>query len=330
MAAHPVRTAGLWLKKVWLHLQGWEIDQLTPLSGWRTAAPALDWLPVPFALLVALGLGGAAGWWHRVQVRWWVTAAAALVAGQSLFFVVSRYRLALVPILCLLAVVGGLEILRKNRRALVASLLGVLITIPWGLAETRQMWRAQALANEAVRWVDVAAAEGSPEATATALRLYREAVAGQAVGPAPWLGLGNLLIEAGDLTEAARILAEAEEVNPGNLTIMKLLLNTYLQMGQTDQALDISGRILARRPRDPDTLHNRTLLLAAKDRSAEAMTLARKLIAAHPGDPRGYIDLGVLLARSGRRQEARQVFQQGLVAVPGHPQLQQNLDLVQP
>jgi len=167
MTDHPGRTAGLWLKKVWLHLQGWEIDQLTPLGGWLNAAPALAWLPIPYGLIVALGLGGMAARWRHAQVRWWAAAVGALVFGQSIFFVVSRYRLALVPVLCLLAVVGGLEILRKNRRALLGTLLGVLITIPWGLAETRQMWRAQALANEALRWADVAAAEDSPLARET-------------------------------------------------------------------------------------------------------------------------------------------------------------------
>jgi len=327
---NPGRTAGLWLKKVWLHLQGWEIDQLTPLTRWRAAAPALAWLPVPFALVVALGLGGMAARWRHLQVRWWVAAVGVLVAGQSLFFVVSRYRLALVPVFCLLAVAGGLEIKRKNRGVILVTLLAVVVTIPWGLAETRQMWRAQALANEAVRWAEVAEAEDSAPARETAVELYRAALVGKAAGPAPWLGLAALVREGGQPEEAAVILTEGAAANPGNLEIKKVLMVLFLQDGRRAEALKLSGRILEDHPRDADTLHNRTLLLAEEGRPEEAMALARNLIAAHRTDARGYIDLGIILARTGQRDEARKVFEQGLAAVPGHPQLQHNLDQIHP
>ena len=328
MAENPARTAGLWLKKVWLHLQGWEIDQLTPLAGWRKAAPALEWLPVPFALIVALGLGGAAGRWRDVRVRWWTAALIVLVAGQSLFFVVSRYRLALAPVLCLLAVAGAVEILRKNRRAVLVSILAVLLTVPWGLGGTRAMWRAQAQANEARRWAEIADAEDSASAREIAENLYRESLAGKAAGPAPWLGLAALLIEHEQREEAAGILAEGALVTFRNLEINKALLALWLEDGRRTEALELTRTVLADHPHDADTLHNRTVLLAEVGRSEEAMAIARDLIGAHSGDPRGYIDLGIILARGGRREEARSVFEQGLQAVPGNPHLQRNLELL--
>jgi len=331
MAGNPARTAGLWLKKVWLHLQGWEIDQLTPLAGWRNAAPVLAWMPVPFALLVALGLAGAAGRWRDPRVRWLVIALAALVAGQSFFFVVSRYRLAMVPILCLLATVGLVEILRKNRRVVVVSILAAAVTIPWGLEGTRNMWRAQALANEAHRWAEIGGqgnGEESALARKTAENLFRESLANQAAGPAPWLGLAALLVEDGQREEAAGILAEGARVTFRNLEINKVLLALWLEDGRRAEALELTRSILADHPRDADTLHTRTVLLAEAGRGDEALAVARDLIGAHPGDARGYIDLGIILARAGRRQEARVVFERGLVAVPGNPLLQRNLDLL--
>ena len=331
MAENPPRTAGLWLKKVWLHLQGWEIDQLTPLAGWRKAAPVLAWLPVPFALIVALGLGGMAGRWRDTRVRWLTSALIVLVAGQSFFFVVSRYRLALVPDLCLLAVVGAVEILRKNRRAVLVSILAVLLTVPWGLGGTRAMWRAQAQANEARRWAEIAVAEDAEDsATAREIaeNLYRESLAGKAAGPAPWLGLAALLVERGQREEAAGILAEGALVTFRNLEINKALLALWLEDGRLTEALELTSTVLADHPRDADTLHNRTVLLAEVGRSAEAMTVARDLIGAHFGDPRGYIDLGIILARGGRREEARAVFEQGLRVLPDNPHLQRNLELL--
>jgi hypothetical protein len=329
MQADIPRVAGLWIKKVWLHLQGWEIDQLIPLRGWRRAAPILAWLPVPYALLVALGLGGVVGRWSDVRVRWWAAALAVMIAGQSLFFVVSRYRLALVPVFCLLAVVGLREIWRKNRRAMVVTGLAVLITVPWGLDSTREMWRAQALANEAHRWAEIGEEEGSSAARETAESLYREALAGQAAGPAPWLGLAALLVERDERVEAAEILTLGAMANSGNLEILKALLALQLEAGRRQEALELTGRILTEHPRDADSLHNRAVLLAELNRPAEALNTARELVSSHPDDPRGYIDQGVILARSGRRDEARAVFQRGLQVLPGHPLLLKNLELLE-
>jgi len=330
METDPLRTVGLWLKKVWLHLQGWEIDQLTPISGWRQAAPILAWLPVPYALLVALGLGGMVAWWSDARIRWWATALAMMVAGQSFFFVVSRYRLALVPVLCLLAVAGMMEIWRRNRRAMIVAVLAVLLTVPWGLENTRNMWRAQALANEAHRWAEIGEAEDSAAARETAETLFRESLAGKVEGPAPWLGLAALLVDRDQRAEAAGILRAGALATSRNLEINQTLLALWLEDGNLQDSLELTGRILAEHPRDADTRHNRSILLTEMNRPEEAMASARELIKAHPQDARGYIDLGIILARSGRGEEARSIFQQGLRILPGHPLLQRNLELLTP
>ncbi|MCK9997013.1 MAG: hypothetical protein KAH56_12140, partial [Candidatus Krumholzibacteria bacterium] len=133
----------------------------------------------------------------------------------------------------------------------------------------------------------------------------------------------------GQRGEAAGILAEGALVSFRNLEINKALLALWLEDGRRIEALELTRAILADHPRDADTLHNRTVLLAEAGRGEEALEVAGNLISAHPGDARGYIDLGIILARAGRRREARAVFEQGLVVVPGNPLLQQNLDLLE-
>jgi Flp pilus assembly protein TadD len=224
------------------------------------------------------------------------------------------------------------EILQKNRWVVLVSILAVIITIPWGLEGTRNMWRAQALANEALRWAEIGDQGNAGESTLareTAEYLYRESLANKAAGPAPWLGLAALLIEDGRREEAAEILAEGAGVTFRNLEINKALLALWLEDGRRAEALELTRAILEDHPRDADTLHNRTVLLAESGRGEEALEVARDLVGAHPGDARGYIDLGIILARAGRRQEARAVFQQGLAAAPGNPLLQRNLELLE-
>jgi len=328
VAARPARAAGLWCKKVWLHLQGWEIDQLAPLDGWRRSIPVLNWLPVPYALLVVLALAGGVGRWSDGRVRLLAVCGLALVAGQSLFFVVSRYRVALVPLLCLLAVMGAREIARGNRRAVVAGVLGVLLVIPWGLAGTRSMWRAQAKANEALRWAEVGQEDDSGAASRRAESLYREALAENAEGPAPWLGLAALLVARGERAEADSLLSVGAAATPRNLDINKTLLALRLEDGRRTEALALTAAILSDYPRDPDTMHNRTILLAEAGLTAEAAALANQLVAAHPADARGYVDLGIILAREGRTDEARAVFVRGLEAVPDDSRLKRNLEIL--
>jgi hypothetical protein len=180
MGAHPLRAAGLYLKKVWLHFQAWEIDQLTPLAAWAEAAPPLRLLCVPYGLFGALGLSGIAwvGWRER-RLRPWTLALGVLVAGQSVFFVVSRYRQVIVPILALGA---GLLIARPVPwRRRIAAAVGVLLVAvalrPWGLEDVRVRWRALGETNLALRYE--LRAEHAPEHAAAdrerAAALYTDA-----------------------------------------------------------------------------------------------------------------------------------------------------------
>ena len=304
---------------------------MTPLDRWRLAAPAMGLLPIPFALLFVLGLGGAAVRWSDPRVRLVGIALVLLVAFQSLFFVVSRYRLVLVPLLCLLAMGGVVELLKRNQRIWIACGVAVMLAVPWGLGETRDLWAAQGMANEARRWAEIGLADESSAALDKAEELYTTAVAGLSGrdgGPAPWLGLASLKAGRGAVREAVEILREGARNTAGHLSINKALLALHLENGDRAQALDLTATILADHPRDADTLHNRTILLAGRGDGAAAAAAARLLVEYHPDDPRGYVDLGVILARAGRHREARAVFLEGLAAVPGHPDLLANLAIL--
>ena len=150
MADEPGRALALFARKLWLHLQSWEIDQLLPLgggtngngtdSGWTRGVPILGLLVVPYGLLVVLGLTGLVVTWRDwPAVRRLAVGLASLMAIQSVFFVVTRYRLVLVPILCLGAAAGVAALARPwpERRwgALIvpaaALVLTTLVVQPW-------------------------------------------------------------------------------------------------------------------------------------------------------------------------------------------------------
>ncbi len=325
----PGRAVMLWLKKVWLHFVGWEIAQVTPLDAWRRDGPLLRLLIVPYALISTAGLFGAlmAG---RRDPRWrlWAFALLVLVAGQSLFFVVSRYRMVLVPLLCLLAAAGVQVLLswRGWRLALGLGLAaGLLLAIqPWGLGQVRAQWDAIGDCNLAARWQKLSAAGALSEAE----RFYRAARDRDPTLLVAYRGLARVLADQDRQTEAAQVLAEGILRVAQPEFIQRDLINLLLAADSLHEALPRMAAFLAEYPRDADMLHNYTVALARSGRLDAALAAAQNLMAQAPDDPRGYVDLGILLARSGQKDAAREVFAAGLQRHPANQELRHNLEVL--
>lgn len=332
MREQPLRTAGLWLRKVWLHLQGWEIDQLTTIDGWTRAAPVLRALFVPYALLAVLGLCGLAAAPRLVAGRWWAATLGLLVAVQSVFFVVSRYRLALVPALALLSGLAVARALGEGalarawlRRQGLVLVPALLLVVPWGLGDIRRDWRALAAANEALRWAEVGVADRDGAALARAEALYRSALEGGAQGPAPWLGLAMVLHQGGSKAEAEQVLVRGVAATGANLDLLKQLIRVQLDGKRRDEAFPRVLQALATHPRDADLLHWAAVLNEQAGRRDQALAAAREYRRWHPHTPQAYVDLGILLARGGDLAQAAEVFAEGLRIAPGHADLATNL-----
>ncbi|MFH1842469.1 MAG: tetratricopeptide repeat protein [bacterium] len=323
----PSRFFILWGKKVWLHLVGWEISQVTPLPVWARDGPSLRLLVMPYGLLVAAGLCGLVlVGWRRGPLRIWFWAFVVLVAGQSLFFVVARYRLVLVPILCLFAGAAVHWVGCRWRRRLLPGFAlavgAVLVTIPWGLGPVRNHWQAIGLCNEAVRWEWL----GEESSLVRAAELYEAARDLDPEQMISYRNLARIRVQQARPDEAERILARAVLVVPRPAHVEQDLIHLLLEQGRVDAALPRLAAYLRDHPPSADILHNYTIALARTGRIESALTTARQLVELAPDDSRGYIDLGVLLARGGRRDEARDVFTAGLERLPGQEDLLHNLE----
>ncbi len=325
MGQEPGRIAGLMLRKIWLQLQGWEIDQLTSLAGWTAQVPALKVLVTPYALLVVLGMAGLVGN-RRVAIM--AAVLLVLVLGQSLFFVVSRYRLILVPIWSVLAGLGAVQLWRRRRLALVVAAVALVLAVPWGLNDVRENWAALAQANEALRWADVGRAEGSVESLERAEKLYRKSVVVAGSRSPSWLGLAAVLNDLGRPGEAADALREGLTRATPLIGLRKALLAHELAGDNLREALVQARAILQEEPEDAETLHNLVVLLSRVGKAEEALAHARKLREFHPRNFQGHLDVGVLLARSGRHQEAKAAFYNGLQHCPDNEALLHNLSLI--
>ncbi len=323
------RAIRLWARKVWLHFVGWEIAQVTPLSLWQRDASWLRPLLVPYGLIAAAGLVGMLLGGRADRRLWpWLLAVGILVAGQSLFFVVSRYRLVLVPALCLFGGVGLTAVARSRgpRLALILPLAAAatLLVQPWGLRDIRTQWEAMGLCNEGVRWRSL----GDQESLARAEQLFDRARQVEPTLLVAYRSLARLLVDQDRIEEAERVLAEGVlRVEKGHVLQRSLIL-LLLDNGRVGEAVPRLAAFLRDSPDDPDMLHNYAIALGKTGHQAAAIEAGRHLVEVAPEDPRGFIDLGILLARSGRTAEAREVFSAGLDRHPDHEDLRHNLDLL--
>jgi tetratricopeptide (TPR) repeat protein len=334
----PLRILGLWLHKLRLHFVGTEIPQISPHTAWTREAPVLRLFWVPYGLLAAGGLAGVALALRREpRLRPWVLGLLLIVAVQSLFFVVSRYRLVLVPGLALLTGAAAAVLLRSRGRALAAAgavvLAAVLAVQPWGLDGQFARLEAAGDLNEAVRWSRLAdarqATAGAAAADAPERRraeaLYRAALARDPVHPEAWRGLAGLLLRSGRDDEALACLREGMARADPAEDVRRDFAALAVRSGEAAGALPVLMQLLRDDPEDHELLHQAAVALAETGRAGEAEALARRLTAAAPDDPRGWLDLGVILARDRRYPEARAAFADGLKRRPDHALLRSQL-----
>ena len=334
IAAAPGRALVGWCRKVWLHLQGWEIAQVTPLGAWPRQAPVLRVLVVPWGLLVVGALVGvtltlSAGRAGAVvmpvrEIRIWAAAGGLLVAVQSVFFVVSRYRLVLAPILVVLLGLGLVTVVALardgNRRAwlpsLVALPLAVLLVVPWGLAGTQQTWSGLEAFNEARRLLVLAEARPGGDLREQAEMLLERTCTVAPERPGPWRLRADNLVRMGRTVEALAVLSDGVMLvsDPGPLERARIAV--LLDAGRLDAAEALVLAFLREHPDDVDMLHDLVVLQGRRGRWPAALESARRLRSLAPDDHRGWLDLAVALARLNRGDEAIAVLEDGLSQLP--------------
>ncbi len=338
MKERPLHTIGLWLRKVRLHLVTAEIPQISPHAAWTREAPILRLFCVPYGLLAAGGLAGAALALRRdPRLRPWALGLLLIVIAQSLFFVVSRYRLVLVPGLALLTGAAVAALCRARSRALITAvavgLAAVSAVQPWGLGSQLARLEAAGDLNEAVRWSHLAesrrAADGGADRAGSAARraeeLFRAALARDPLHPEAWRGLAGLLLQAGREQEALACLREGSARAAPAEGVRRDFVALALSRGEAAAALPVLLPLLREAPQDPDLLHQAAVAMAETGRSDEAREFATTLTMAAPDDPRGWLDLGVILARDRRFPEARAAFAEGRRRRPDHAGLREQL-----
>ncbi len=324
MAAHPLAEARLLLRKTLFFFNRFEVSNNKHLAHFIRLAP---WLPplchFGFGLLVPLSFLGV--WVARKRQPAFFLAGYVVfyLVSVILYFVAGRFRMPVVPALCILAALAiewGWQNLRRSsewRRMTPLILLvpGIALTLfnPWRLREAPE---STAYYMEGNAYMSL----NEPQKAASS---FHKALLDTPIFPLAHVNLGVLAYERGDFEAAENeyrqaLLDDSLCVEAWNNfgTIREI-------QGDTTAAIFAYKRALITRPYMADARTNLAGLYFRQGtralhegRNEEAVRAFRESIALLPTRPTAHYNLAVALGRLGLQNDARRSLETALTIDP--------------
>jgi hypothetical protein len=315
-----------WLRLSWLKLRtywgAFEVPDSLDYYLYRQWAPVLR-LPLPgFGLLAPFGLLGAGLVWRR---RGWPRLLLWFVCCYSvsviLFFVFSRFRMAMLPALYVLAAYGAVESVRavatavsdRRRRGRAVLLVGVWLALA-------------AFVNLPVRARAESTLAGISRALGLPLRVETSATARFNLGVA-------YAARASDQPDSERWLVLAEEqlrrarqAETRHASIPIELGKVLARQGRNREAVEVYRDALALEPRNYRIHHALGLLAERMADETAAEAAFRRALEVEPRHTASAIHLGESLLRQGRTEEAEQLFGHALRLNPENARARRGLE----
>lgn len=224
---HPGRALLLTGKKLMLFWSHREMDDLRMLDQLKISDPVFRYLPgIPFALFSLLGLVGLA------LPRQAAVPRAALIAGMAglvVFFITSRYRLPLTPLMAALGMAGLAESFRSGKYIRTGWLVVMMVVILFPFAVRNQ---------KPVDYYNVAVHLMNAGDNEQAVRVAVEGIE-EAPDYAPLSSVrGMLYFKEGNYREAADAFRRSLELFPANARDVYNLALSLARRGAYCEARD--------------------------------------------------------------------------------------------
>ncbi len=369
----PGANVRLLLHKLYLFWHGYEIGRNQDLYWARQFSSLLSlllweyWIAFPFGLLaplalVGIGLGWRRGIWRQPGPALLLLFLLSYALSVILFFVSSRYRLPVVPVLLLFAVWGVRElyVLAQERRT--GLLVGVgaagavlLVGANWRLGDVAMVGEATTHYQLGVVWQQKGLAANAIAAYQKALSLdpdlheprfnlgslyarqgryqraiaeYRKFIEHFPEHPEARYSLGNVLLKTQDydeaLTQYERLLA-AEDAEVDRADIQGLVAYTCIQLGRLEQATQVYRALLQERPDLLEPRYQSGLVYESREMSAQARREYREILRLDSTHTQGRYRLALILLREGEAEEGKAHLRRVLLQEPASVQARWHL-----
>ncbi len=324
IAAHPWAEARLLLRKTLLFLNRFEISNNKHLSYFMALAP---WLPplrhLGFGFLIPFALVGVWVTRKKVQTQFLLGFVLFYSASVILFFLAARFRLPIVPALCLFTALAieWLWQTFKNRAALrqLSPLLllipGIIVTQinPWQLRESPEGWAHYMEGNAYMNLGETDKAEAA----------FREALNDVVCLPLAHVNLGVIAYRRGDIAEAENQYQLALADDSLCVKAWNNLGIVNESRGDTVQAILAYRHALKIRPYAEDARMNLAGLYfrqgtraLREGQDAQAVYSFRGSIELATDRAATHYNLAVALGRLGQQQEAIHALEIALTIEP--------------
>jgi tetratricopeptide (TPR) repeat protein len=323
---HPGEFLGLLQLKMLRWLSSYEYSTEYSLALERRQVPVLWLFFVPFGFLAA---GAAAGaWMARREIARLAPVTLYLLATAApplLFYVSSRYRIAVVPALAILAGVAAERIGARLRQgalldalpaALAVAVAGAFTLIPYGRDHLFQ--EANVHYNQGNLYYDLGDYD-------RAIDEYRQALA---VSDFEFyrINLGNALTRKGRFEEAIDQYRQVTLRKPRFAKAHIQWAKTLAEQGRMEEALEQYRKALALGTASPDL--EAKLRLAGVSQGAGDIDAARRAVAAEPGSASLRNTLGIALQKQGGFDEAEREYRAAAALDPSYEKPHFNLGLL--
>ena len=324
----PGAMVGHYARKAYRFWSGYELPQIVSWNVWRHKLTPLALFPVPFVLLVALGLTGAVVL-GRPARRVWLVLVGGWFLGLLPFFPTARYRQPVAPLLAITAAAWLLAVIAARRDRRPRRLAGLLTAAALLTAALWPSWSALDPVDELLNSHLANASRAADIGDRTGV--LSACVAAEAVRPG--LGetsfrRGGYLEKMGDHEGALAAYEEAARRLPDNSFVLYRRARALATLDRHHEAL--VGYAVAS-DADPDWAfpwHGRALSLRALGRDDEAVVALQRAIELDPGRARYRSNLASMLAELGRLDEAAEILEKLTDDFPGYAPGWFNLALV--
>jgi tetratricopeptide (TPR) repeat protein len=282
--------------------------------------------PLDFGLLLGLAVLGAA-LTARLWSRLWILYAiiAAYAASVALFYVFSRYRFPIVPVLLLLAA-GGIIHAFDRARAEGWRKLALPAALAIAALIFARLPLANAQATHAPHYLNIAAALAKdPAQSDRAAEFFQRALQEAPDFPSAHMGLGALLNRAGRPADAIPHFRAAITLSPGFSEAHYNLGLALAATGAVDEAVQEFNEALRLRPADADTHFALAKALVTRKQPELATQHYKEGLAIQPRNAAALAGFGVALTQLGRVEEAIRQYQLAIEADPNSATAHNNL-----
>jgi tetratricopeptide (TPR) repeat protein len=314
--AHPLASLRNLVWKIKLLWNGYEIPQLEWYDACREHSRILRLPLVTSKYVIPLGLCGVILCLRRSRrSALLLLYIAAQTLAISLFFVTSRYRVTVLPVLCIFAaysLIWFLASLVHRRYKAVGLALGAVAAIFWLTCPTQLGLHL----NELRRWhlINLGLRYSMTEAgLARAESLLEEAVAISPKAPDAHVYHGIVLRRATRYEEALDRLATASSLDPRNPVIPFQVGKVYNAMSNDTLAIDAFRRALSLAPLYRDAHEHLAHSYAKIGRYQEALSEFSAAAKIDPTDSSLRVNLGVTYANMGMLNQAIRQFELALI-----------------